>query len=68
MIYTVMQGDTLSSIAKRFNTTVSALLALNPQIINPDTIFPGQIIRVSAEVPTPPTPVCPLLQRGRPGQ
>ncbi len=67
MIYTVMQGDTLSLIAQRFNTTVSALLALNPQISNPDTIFPGQIIRVSTEVPTPPTPVCPLLQRGSRG-
>ncbi len=67
MIYTVVQGDTLSSIAQRFNTTVSDLLALNPQIIDPDSIFPGQIIRVSAEVPTPPTPVCPLLQRGSRG-
>ena len=67
MIYVVMPGDTLTSIAQRFNTTVSALLALNPQIINPDVIFPGQIITVSGEGPTPPTPVCPLLQLGSRG-
>jgi len=67
MIYIVMPGDTLTSIAGRFHTTVSALLAINPQIINPDVIFPGQIITVSIEGPTPPTPVCPLLQLGSRG-
>ncbi|NLC53348.1 MAG: LysM peptidoglycan-binding domain-containing protein [Firmicutes bacterium] len=42
--YTVMQGDTLFQIAQRFGVTLEALLAVNPQITNPDLIFPGQVI------------------------
>jgi len=44
--YVVQRGDTLSSIARRFGTTVQTLLNLNPQITNPNVIFPGQVIRV----------------------
>jgi LysM repeat protein len=53
--YTVQPGDTLFSIATRFGTTVQNLLALNPQIVNPNLIFPGQQIRVTG-VPVAPTP------------
>lgn len=42
--YVVQPGDTLIVIANRFNTTLSALLAANRQISNPDLIYPGQII------------------------
>ncbi|MEI3423776.1 MAG: LysM domain-containing protein [Christensenellales bacterium] len=31
MTYVVRRGDTLSSIARRFNTTVEELLRLNPR-------------------------------------
>src|SRR5690606_22922740 len=44
--YTVKKGDTLSHIAKRYNTTVKNLVKLNPSIKNPNLIFPGQKIRV----------------------
>ena len=44
--YTVQRGDTLGEIAKRFDTSVSALLKLNPQITDPHLIFPGQVIRI----------------------
>jgi spore coat assembly protein SafA len=44
--YTVQQGDTLSSIARRFGVSLSDLEAANPQITNPDRIFPGQIINI----------------------
>ena len=44
--YTVKKGDTLSHIAKRYNTTVKNLVKLNPSIKNPNLIFPGQRIRV----------------------
>ncbi len=47
-IYTVRAGDTLSSIARMFGTTVENLLALN-QIADPDTIFPGQTLMVNLE-------------------
>lgn len=44
--YKVKAGDTLSAIAKRNATTVQALMALNPQIKDPNKIRTGQIIRV----------------------
>jgi LysM repeat protein len=42
----VKAGDTLESIAAKFNTTVDDLLALNPKI-DPLALSPGQKIRVS---------------------
>ena len=45
-IYVVQPGDTLSAIADRHDTTLDALLALNPSIQDPDRIFPGQRITV----------------------
>ncbi|MCX8001125.1 MAG: LysM peptidoglycan-binding domain-containing protein [Anoxybacillus mongoliensis] len=44
--YIVQPGDTLSTIAKTFNTTVNDLLALNPSITNVDFIRVGQTINV----------------------
>ncbi|MDD3839486.1 MAG: M14 family metallopeptidase [Clostridia bacterium] len=44
--YTVKPGDTLYSIAQRFNTTISAILNINPQITNPALIMPGQKILI----------------------
>ena len=44
--YTVRPGDTLSEIALRFGTTVSALQSLNG-ITNPNLIYAGTTIRVS---------------------
>jgi tyrosinase len=49
--YIVQRGDTLRIIANRFGTTVTAILQLNPQITNPNLIFPGQVIRIGAGVP-----------------
>ena len=43
MIYYVQRGDTLYSIAQRFNTTVQAILDANV-ICNPNIIFIGQIL------------------------
>ncbi|HEM6245651.1 TPA: LysM peptidoglycan-binding domain-containing protein, partial [Streptococcus suis] len=40
--YVVKSGDTLSGIAARFGTTVSALQSLNG-ISNPDQIYAGQV-------------------------
>lgn len=44
--YVVRWGDTLGIIAARFGTTVSALLAVNPQITNASLIFAGQVINL----------------------
>ncbi len=40
-IYIVRKGDTLTSIAKRYNTTVSNIVR-NNNIVNPNLIYPGQ--------------------------
>lgn len=44
--YTIQRGDTLFSIAQANNTTVQAILAVNPQITNPNIIFVGRTIQV----------------------
>lgn len=41
--YVVKRGDTLYSIARRFNTTVDEILRLNPRD-DPDLIFPGETL------------------------
>lgn len=46
VIYVVKSGDTLTSIAKKHETTLLALQELNPQIENINLIFPNQKIRV----------------------
>jgi hypothetical protein len=45
--YTVRKDDTLTKIAAAHNTTVNALLALNPDITNKDLIYVGQVIIIS---------------------
>lgn len=54
--YTVQSGDTLGKIAARSNTSVSALLAVNPQIVNASLIYAGQVIHLPAGVSVPTTP------------
>jgi nucleoid-associated protein YgaU len=44
--YTVVKGDTLTSIAKKYGTTVAKILSLNPTIKDPNVISVGQKIRV----------------------
>jgi len=51
--YVVKRGDTLSAIAKRYNTTVATLLRLNLQIRNPNRLYVGQRIQVPAPAGEP---------------
>lgn len=44
--YTVQYGDTLSGIASRYGTSISALASLNG-ISNPNWIYPGQVLKLS---------------------
>jgi hypothetical protein len=44
--YTIKSGDTLSGIAQRNNTTVSALMKANPQISNKNLIYTGKSLNI----------------------
>lgn len=63
--YVVRPGDTLTSIAQQFNTTVAAIVEAN-NIQNPNIIFVGQILLIPVKEtippprpPRPPTPPSP---------
>lgn len=43
--YIVQPGDTLTDIARRFQTTVDEILQLNP-LEDPDLIYPGQELKI----------------------
>ena len=47
--YTVKKGDTLSGIAYSHNMTLKQIIDLNPQIPNPNLIYPGQKICIIKE-------------------
>jgi len=44
---TIKAGDTLSQLAKDNNTTINALMKLNPQITNADRLYKGQKIKIT---------------------
>jgi LysM repeat protein len=59
LVYIVKKGDNLGKIAKKHGVTIDELLAVNPEITNPNEISLGQVIVIplSASDPPPkPTP------------
>jgi LysM repeat protein len=61
--YVVQKGDTLGKIAARIGSSVSKILAVNPQIYNASLIYTGQMINLPAGTdaphpPPPPPPPC----------
>jgi len=51
---TVAYGDTLTAIARLFDTTVADIVRLNG-ITNPDRIYPGQVLYINAPLSAPVT-------------
>ena len=51
-VYTVVSGDTITKIAKRFGVTTAALLAANPQIKNANNIKAGDKITIPSATPS----------------
>jgi N-acetylmuramoyl-L-alanine amidase len=51
--YTVQPGDSLSQIAVKENVTLTDLIRLNPQIKNPNLIFPNDVIKTTTETAAP---------------
>ncbi len=54
--YTVRPNDNLTRIAIECNTTVSALLAANPEITDPNLIFAGMELNIPEGDPVAPDP------------
>lgn len=52
ILYTIRRGDSLTTIARRFNVGVEDILLLNP-MDDPDLLVPGQILRVPVKPRTP---------------
>ena len=46
--YAVERGDTLSQIAGKAGVSLRALIEANPQIVNPNRIYPGDRLRIPA--------------------
>ncbi len=44
--YRIKSGDTLSHLAQRYNTSVSALMKANPEIKNADLIYAGRSLNI----------------------
>ncbi|MBO5869267.1 MAG: SafA/ExsA family spore coat assembly protein [Clostridia bacterium] len=44
--YTVVSGDSLWKIAKKYQVGLSELIEANPQILNPNLIYPKQVINI----------------------
>ena len=54
-LYTIQDGDTFFALARRYGTTVAALIAANPGV-NPDALRIGQQICIPVPPPQPPCP------------
>lgn len=47
--YTIQWGDTLSGIAKKYNTDVNTLMGLNPYITNANKIYAGKTLNLPGQ-------------------
>lgn len=52
MDYTIQQGDTLGSLAKKYGTTTQNLQALNTSITDPNKIYTGGVLKVPTSTAT----------------
>ncbi|CAL3967186.1 unnamed protein product [Diplocarpon coronariae] len=49
--YSIKLGDTLLSIAQEYGQTISSIITANPHIMNPDVIYPGQVVNIPVYMP-----------------
>ncbi|MBQ8508878.1 MAG: SafA/ExsA family spore coat assembly protein [Clostridia bacterium] len=45
-VHTVVKGDTMWKIASKYQVGVSEIIAANPQVSNPNMIYPGQTVNI----------------------
>lgn len=50
--HTVVSGDTMWKIAVKYEVGLSEIKAANPQISNPNLIYPGQVLNIPAGDPS----------------
>lgn len=63
---TIKAGDTLTSLATTHRTSVDALRQSNPQLANPDLLYPGQVLALppASATATPATATPPAAPSG----
>ena len=49
--YTVQHGDTIGGIASKQGVSTQDLIAKNPQISNPDALYPGDVLNIPEKQP-----------------
>lgn len=60
--YTIKYGDTLSGIAKKYNTDVNTLMGLNPYITNANKIYAGKTLNLPVQQTSQPVQVTQQVQ------
>lgn len=53
-VHVAQRGDTLPALAERFGVSATDLAAANPHIVNPEVIYPDQVIRIPARAESVP--------------
>lgn len=53
--YTIQRGDTLSTIAQRFNVSLDSLIAIN-NVTRSTILRPGQVLNIPSSIPPQPLP------------
>ncbi len=51
--YVVKKGDTLWKISQQVGIPLQSIITANPQIVNPNQIFPGQVVQILGQTPAP---------------
>ncbi len=44
--HTVVRGDTMWKLAVKYQVGTSEIISANPQVQNPDLIYPGQVLTI----------------------
>lgn len=65
-IYKIQSGDTLGGIAKKYNTNVNDLMALNPYITNANLIYAGKNLNLPGANNAPTTSPAPTTNASTP--
>nr|WP_282433084.1 LysM peptidoglycan-binding domain-containing protein [Desulfosporosinus meridiei] len=60
-MYTVVSGDIMYSIAQKFGVKLADLIKANPQISDPNVIYPSDVLCLPGQIPSQLTLPCSVL-------